>query len=177
MATNTRQSSLGLIWRLLEGTGCRGAEIAGLRVEDVQLDVLYPHIRVRWHEDRRVKTRVSIRSVPLVGGALEAAKEAVKIADGSRMVFDRYAHAGGPDAVSQALMKHLRKFTENPLHVVYSLRHNMKDYLVTAGVPERDEHRILGHSLGGVGNRVYGGDNAKLKAATDAMTKALALAP
>lgn len=47
-------------------------------------------------------------------------------------------------------------------HVAYSLRHNMKDLLVTAGVPQRDEHRILGHSLGGVGDRVYGGGEARL---------------
>lgn len=177
MATNTREPALALIWRLPEGTGCRGAEIAGLRVEDVRLDGPYPHILVQWHEDRRVKTKVSIRSVPLVGDALEAAREALKVAGEGSMVFPQYARAGGPDAVSQALMKHLRKFTTYKRHVVYSLRHNMKDYLVSAGVPERDEHRILGHSLGGVGNRVYGGDEAKLKAATEAMKKAIALAP
>jgi hypothetical protein len=101
----------------------------------------------------------------------------VKLVEGERMLFPRYAHEGGPDAVSAALMKHLRELTTNRRHVVYSLRHNMKDLLVMAGVPERDEHRILGHSLGGVGNRVYGGDEAKLKAATEAMQMAIALAP
>ncbi|MEM6960160.1 MAG: tyrosine-type recombinase/integrase [Myxococcota bacterium] len=177
MKGKLREPALGLIWCLLEGTGCRGAEVVGLRVEDVQVTAPYPHIRVQWHEDRRVKTKVSIRSVPLVGDALEAAKEALKLAEGERMLFPRYAHEGGPDAVSQALMKHLRKVTTNKRHVVYSLRHNMKDLLVSAGVPERDEHRILGHSLGGVGNRVYGGDDAKLKAAAEAMTRAHALMP
>lgn len=177
MKGKLREPALGLIWRLLEGTGCRGAEVVGLRVEDVQVTAPYPHIRVQWHEDRRVKTKVSIRSVPLVGDALEAAKKALKLAEGERMLFPRYAHEGGPDAVSQALMKHLRKVTTNKRHVVYSLRHNMKDLLVSAGVPERDEHRILGHSLGGVGNRVYGGDEAKLKAAVEAMTRAHALMP
>lgn len=177
MNGNLRQPALGLIWRLLEGTGCRGAEVVGLRVEDVNVDGPYPNIWVRWHEDRRVKTKVSIRAVPLVGDALVAAKEALAAADGERMLFPRYAHEAGPDAVSQALMKHLRQFTSNKRHVVYSLRHNMKDLLVTAGVPERDEHRILGHSLGGVGNRVYGGDEAKLRAATEAMRKAVALMP
>ena len=172
-----RVPALGLIWRLLEGTGCRGAEVVGLRVEDVSLSGPYPHIRVRWHEERRVKTKVSIRSVPLLGDTLAAAEEAMKMAEGERMLFPRYAYEGGPDAVSQALMKHLRDLTKNRRHVVYSLRHNMKDLLVMAGVPERDEHRILGHSLGGVGNRVYGGDEAKLRAMTEAMKKAIALAP
>jgi len=71
-----RIPELKLIWRLLEKTGCRGAEITGLRVEDVRIGHKYPHILVRWHEDRRVKTVVSIRSVPLIGDALTAAKEA-----------------------------------------------------------------------------------------------------
>lgn len=174
---NIREPALGLIWRLLEGTGCRGAEITGLRVDDMRVDGPYPHIRVTWHEDRRIKTKVSIRSVPLVGDALVAARQALKVAEGERMLFPQYAYEGGPDAVSQALMKHLRKFTKDKRHVVYSLRHNMKDYLVTAGVPERDEHRILGHSLGGIGDRVYGGDDAKLKAATEAMHRASVIAP
>lgn len=177
MRENLRQPVLGIIWRLLEGTGCRGAEVIGLRVEDVYVNGKYPHIRVMWHEDRRVKTKVSIRSVPLVGDALEAAKDALALAKGERMLFPDYAHERGPDAVSAALMKHLRQFTSNKRHVVYSLRHNMKDLLVEAQVPERDEHRILGHSLGGEGNRVYGGDEAKLKVAMEAMKKAHALMP
>ncbi|PRY78340.1 hypothetical protein CLV80_104309 [Yoonia maritima] len=38
MKSKLREPMLGIIWRLLEGTGCRGAEIVGLRVEDVQLN-------------------------------------------------------------------------------------------------------------------------------------------
>jgi integrase len=102
MAGKLREPTLDLIWRLLEGTGCRGAEVAGLRLEDVQAIGPNPHIRVQWHEDRRVKTKVSIRSVPLLGDALEAAREALELAKGERMLFPRYAHEGGPDAVSQA---------------------------------------------------------------------------
>jgi integrase len=174
MTGKLRSPELGLIWRILEGTGCRGAEVVGLRVEDVFVDHTYPHIWVRWHEDRSVKTKTSIRAVPLVGDALAAAKEALEMPrEGSHLLFPKYAREAGPDAVSQALMKHLRTFTKNPRHVVYSLRHNMKDRLVTAGVDQRDENRILGHSLGGVGDRVYGGEDARLKAAYEAMKKAL----
>jgi hypothetical protein len=39
------------IWRLLEGTGCRLAEITGLRVDDVNLSSNLPNIRVTWHEE------------------------------------------------------------------------------------------------------------------------------
>ncbi|OUD09626.1 hypothetical protein BVC71_07245 [Marivivens niveibacter] len=172
MKENLRVPSLGLIWRLLEGTGCRNAEIIGLRVEDVKLDAPYPHLCIRWHEDRQIKTAASERNVPLVGDALEAAREALEAARGYDMLFPRYAHEGGADAASQSLMKQLRSVTKDKRHVVYSLRHNMKDHLISAGVDERDEHRILGHAMKGVGNRVYGGKQAALKAAYLAMQKA-----
>lgn len=84
---------LSLIWRMLEGTGCRMAEVTGLRVEDVVLTgetgSQFPHIRVSWHEERRVKTKVSIRHVPLVGDTLEAAKEALKLPRDGNMLFPR----------------------------------------------------------------------------------------
>ena len=44
---------LPLIWRLLEGTGCRLAEVTGLRVEDVQVRGEFPSVRVTWHESLR----------------------------------------------------------------------------------------------------------------------------
>ncbi len=177
MRKKTQTPALGLIWRMLEGTGCRGAEVIGLRREDVLIDGLYPHINVAWHEDRRVKTVASIRSVPLVGDALVAAREALKLSEGEPLLFPKYGYAGGPDAASAALMKHLRTVTKDKRHVVYSLRHNMKDKLVLAGTSERVENRIMGHTVGGLGDRVYGGDDAKLKVAYEAMQKAVELAP
>jgi len=63
-----------LIWRLLEGTGARLAEVTGLRTADLNLTAAVPHMIVEWHEKRRIKNIVSRRSVPLVGDALEAAK-------------------------------------------------------------------------------------------------------
>lgn len=167
-----RRPELSLIWRLLEGTGCRGSEIIGLRVEDVRLNHEYPHVVVEWHEGRRIKTNASVRDVPLVGDTLAAAQEAVKRAGESKMLFEKYAYEGGPNAVSQALMVKLRELTNNERHVVYSLRHNMKDYLMKAGVGERDENLILGHDLGSVGSRVYGGDEGRLARATEAMVAA-----
>ncbi|MGX0975211.1 integrase [Roseovarius sp. MBR-51] len=174
---NAKEPALALIWRLLEGTGCRVAEVVGLRVEDVDIDHTYPHLRIRWHEGRRVKTKVSIRDVPLVGDALEAAKEALKLAERETMLFPKYDHTGGPEAVSQALMKHLRVITKDKRHVLHSLRHNMKDWFLLAKVPERDEHRILGHSQGGIGDSVYGGSEARLKATHESMERAMEEAP
>jgi integrase len=71
------KGDLRLIWRILAGTGCRLGEVTGLRNEDVIISGPIPHIRVTWHEGRRLKTKASIRSVPLVGDSLAAASEAL----------------------------------------------------------------------------------------------------
>lgn len=169
------KTDLQLIWRLLEGTGCRLAEITGLRVEDVRIGDRLPHVVVTWHEGRRIKNNASKRAVPLVGDALDAAQEALTLAQGRQVLFARYAGENGPGNASQALMKHVRRVTEDTAHAVHSLRHNMKDRLILAEVPEMDQNLILGHSLGGVGNRTYGGERAKLKATTKAMRRAFML--
>ncbi len=173
--TSRCKPDLALIWRLLEGTGCRLAEITGLRVEDVDVAGEYPNVKVTWHEQCRVKTAASRRFVPLVGDALAAAKETLKTTKKGNLVFLSYCRPGGSDAASAALMGHLRDATTNPKHVVHSLRHNMKDRLMIAEVSFLDQNLILGHELGGVGDRVYGGTPAKLRVTTRAMLKAFGL--
>lgn len=171
---NNANDDLQLIWRLLEGTGCRLAEVTGLRVQDVSLNDDFPHITVTWHEGRRIKTNASKRVVPLVADALEAAKEAVEISKSKKgtMLFARYGGENGPGNASAALMKYVRKVTDDEAHAVHSLRHNMKDRLILAEVSELEQNLILGHSFGGVGDRVYGGTPAKLRASTKAMKRA-----
>lgn len=166
---------LCLIWRLLEGTGARLGEITGLRRHDVTLEGPTPNIRVTWHEDRRLKTLASRRFIPLVGDALDAAREALELTTSGSMLFPRYGGENGPTNASQLLNNRVRNVTDNPRLVVHSLRHNMKDRLVLASIPELDQNLILGHSLGSTGNRVYGGDVAKLMATTRAMRRAFNL--
>ncbi|MFZ1471144.1 MAG: tyrosine-type recombinase/integrase, partial [Paracoccaceae bacterium] len=128
------KKNLGLIWRILEGTGCRLSEVSGLRVEDVDASGEFPNIRVTWHENRRLKTAASRRHVPMVGDALEAAKEALNQPRQGNLLFPSYGHSRGGDAASAALMKHVRAVTSDRKHVVHSLRHNMKDRLMLAEV-------------------------------------------
>jgi integrase len=170
-----RLPEIGLIWRMLEGTGCRMSEVTGLLVDDVDVTSDLPHISIRWNEDRRLKTQVSIRSVPLVGDALAATKEALELPREGRALFPRYSGKRGGDGASQVLMKHLRTITTNPRHTNHSLRHNMKDWLVTADVPELVQNLLLGHTLKGEGNTAYGGPRAKLVVTTRALKKALRL--
>lgn len=171
---NHARADLALIWRILEGTGCRLAEVSGLRAEDVDTAGEFPNLRVTWHESRRIKTDASRRHVPLVGDALEAAKEALALPRQGNLLFAAYGSPRGADAASAALMKHVRTVTTDGKHVVHSLRHNMKDRLMLAEVSSLDQNLILGHALGGVGDRVYGGETAKLRATTKALQKALA---
>ncbi len=166
------KTELQLLWRLLEETGCRLGEITGLRVSDVEVTGSTPHISVEWHEDRRLKTKASRRDVPLVGDALEAAKEALRLAKGRAMLFEAYGTENGPTNASAALMKHVRAVTNNPMHVVHSLRHNMADWLRAGGAGEREVNVILGHSLKDVGSRTYGGTTERLRITTEAMKKA-----
>lgn len=125
---------LALIWRLVEGTGCRIAEVSGLRVEDVDVTGDLPHIRIEPHPLRSLKTATSRREVPLVGDTLAAAQEALEVAGESVMLFPSYGRERGSDAASAALMKHIRAVTKDPKHVIHSLRHNMKDRLILAEV-------------------------------------------
>ena len=170
-----RLPEIGLIWRMLEGTGCRMSEVTGLLVDDVDVTSDLPHIRIQLNEDRRLKTQISIRPVPLVGDALDAAKEALELPREGKALFPRYTGNRGGDKASQVLMKHLRKITTNPRHTNHSLRHNMKDLLVAAKVPEQIQNSLLGHTLNGLGAKAYWSDLSKLEEGTEALKKALGL--
>lgn len=161
---------LQLIWRLLAGTGCRLSEVRGLRAEDVATGAAIPHIRVTWHEGRRLKTKASVRVVPLVGDALAAAKDALKAAEGQTVLFPRFAKPRGTDNCSTQLMKHLRQITTDPKHVVHSLRHSMKDALRLAGVEKTVQDLILGHASPSIGE-TYGGEEVRLHVAHRALLK------
>ncbi len=63
---------------MLSDTGARLAEIIGLRKSDIFLDEPVPHIVIRPHELRQLKTGASTRKVPLVGEALWAAEQGLK---------------------------------------------------------------------------------------------------
>lgn len=167
---------LQLIWRLLQNTGCRLAEVTGLRVEDVRVDAEIPHIDVEWHEKRRVKTLSSRRLVPLLGDALDAAREALATTANSVSVFPAYFREAGPDSASAALGKHVRACVKNPKVVTYSLRHRVSDQLDLAGVPEADKELVLGHTRGKEGAK-YGSEGVRLQRAHRALEQALAYKP
>lgn len=162
------------IWRMVEGTGCRLGEVAGLLLSDVMVGAAIPYINLIPHPHRRLKTAGSVRRVPLIGDALKAARDAVKAAGKGPALFPRYGRLRGADAASQILMKHVRTITDDPKIVVHSLRHRMEDRLTLAGVSEFDRNLILGHSSGGMSER-YGGPDARLEVAERGLRAALSV--
>lgn len=161
------------IWTVLELTGCRLSEVRGLDRGDVFLDAAIPHVRVRWTPDRRLKTKASDRDVPLHPEATAALRRALARAGDGRHVFPAYMYDGAGEALSGALMKHVRAVTDDPLAVTHSLRHNMEDRLLIGLVAADLADRFIGHSSSEHKMRQrYGGREGLLRAKATALAMA-----
>lgn len=171
------------IIRLMRGTGGGPAEIGGLTLADVSLDGEIPFIWVRPNALRGLKTSVRDRRIPLVGDALDAAKDAYQRASvrskgtnpDNVPLFKSFGINGrGADSISAKLNKAIRAagVPNSPRLVAYSFRHCMKEALRSGGVADHVQRRLLGHAGQGVADR-YGSPHARLAEAHDAMTAAM----
>jgi integrase len=133
-------------WTLLHHTGAQSAEILGLHKNNLFLDGDLPYIEIKPEGLRTVKAKSRIRKIPLVGQALNVAKRLDNNTPQNEYVFPSYAETRKHDTFSATMMKRLRKFTDNPKHIVYSLRHRMKDELRECGAGLRVELAIIGHA-------------------------------
>ena len=120
---------------LISDTGMRLSEAAGLAREDVVLDAEIPHVIIRPHPWRRVKTKGSERTIPLVGEALWAAQRAEE-ASHSPYLFPRYCDGitTNSNSASAALNKWLKQVAGND-YVIHSFRHSMRDRLRAVNYP------------------------------------------
>lgn len=126
------KSNVRLLFPILGETGCRLGEIVGLRLKDVDLNLGVVHIRP--YPQRRLKTAGSERSVPLLGYAERAMREALRGSDGA-YVFPRYYRHDGFVAThaSNAINKWIKaQFGGLTAH---SLRHTMRDRLRAVEAP------------------------------------------
>ena len=125
-------SVIKLIFPLLGETGCRLAEMIGLRVEDIDFNNELIHIRP--NAARRLKTQHSTRILPLVGYALKAIELAMEKSDGV-WLFPRYIKDGHCFAThaSNALNKWVKKDFDGL--TAHSLRHAMRDRLRAVECP------------------------------------------
>ena len=125
-------STVKLLMPLLGETGCRMAEIVGLRLEDIDLDNELLHIRP--NSARRLKNKTSERVLPLVGYA-KLAIDQVQIQADDEWLFPQYIKSGHCYAThaSNAVNKWLKKdFGGLTAH---SLRHTFRDRLRAVECP------------------------------------------
>jgi integrase len=142
-------STVKLLMPILGETGCRLAEVVGLRVED--LDLKEDLIHIRPNRARRLKTPGSTRTLPLVGCARLAVQQVLKTSD-DEWLFPQYIHQNQCKAThaSNALNKWLKADFDGP--TAHCLRHTMRDRLRAVECPVDMVDQIGGwSSIGGAG--------------------------
>ena len=145
-------SQVKLLMPLLGETGCRLAEIVGLELDDIDMSEGVIHIRP--NSIRRLKTRNSTRTLPLVGYGIAAMQQALEHAD-DKHLYPRYLKDGRCRAThaSNALGKWLKREFGLTAH---SLRHTFRDRLRASGCPLEMIDQIGGwSSIGSIGSK-YG---------------------
>ena len=153
-------STVKLLMPLLGETGCRLAEIVGLRLEDINLDNDLIHIRP--NSARRLKNRTSERVVPLVGYAKLAIDQALIQAD-DEWLFPQYLKVGHCYAThaSNAVNKWLKKdFGGLTAHC---LRHTFRDRLRAIECPTNMIDQIGGWRLASSIGTNYGHGYSRLQ--------------
>lgn len=126
-----------IVYALIE-TGCRPSEIANLLPENIVLDHEVPHLRIRDRDDRQLKSKSSVRDIPLVGVALEAMKRAPN-------GFSHYRNRGS--LLSSALLKAFRSHNLMPTedHRIYSFRHSLEKRMLEADLDYGFRCLMMGH--------------------------------
>ena len=125
-------SNVKLLMPLLGETGCRLSEIVGLRIEDIDMENDLIHIRP--NAARRLKTRGSERTLPLVGYARLAMHQALSQAN-EEWLYPRYMKNGkcNANSASASINKWLKGDFDGL--TAHCLRHSMRDRLRAVECP------------------------------------------
>lgn len=180
-ACRSEDDDMRWIIALTIDTGARLAEIVGLALDDIKLDAAIPHMVIRPHPWRDIKKqaraiRAPIRSVPLVGASLWAAKRVVERAhQGQKLAFPRYTDERECRSThaSNALNKWVRSLGID--HVMHELRHTLKDRLREVQCPKEINDSIHSHGKADVGDQY--GLGYKLPVKLDWMARVAMLSP
>ena len=143
-----------LLIALISDTGMRLSEALGLVWDDIHLEHEFPHLDLKPHPWRRLKTSSSKRIIPLVGTSLEAIKIMHRQCD-NPFLFKSYASKDGcnGNSCSATLNKWLKQHISDA--VIHSFRHSFRDRLRNAGVQTEMIDQLGGWSRQSVG-RSYG---------------------
>ena len=125
------KSNIQLLFPILGETGCRLAEIVGVRVEDIDWEAKL--VNIRPNTKRRLKTSGSERIIPLNTTAFLALEKAAQMS-ASEWLFPRYIKENGCYAThaSNALAKWTKRRWGMTAH---SLRHTFRDRLRAVEAP------------------------------------------
>ena len=125
-------SAVKLLMPLLGETGCRLSEVVGLRLEDIDMenDLIY----IRPNSARRLKTRGSERTLPLIGYARLAVHQMLSQAN-EEWLYPRYMKTGkcNANSASASINKWLKRDFDGL--TAHCLRHTMRDRLRAVECP------------------------------------------
>ena len=135
---------------LISDTGMRLVEAAGLLSKDIVLDTVIPHINLREHTWRSLKTSSGRRKIPLVGASFRAATRIKE--QNTTFAFPKYCNEQkcNSTSASAALNKWLKPRVPDNC-VIHSFRHSMRDRLRAIECHADIIDAIGGWSTDGVG--------------------------
>ena len=136
----------------------RLAEAAGLLSEDIRVDAETPHINLREHAWRTLKTSSSQRKIPLVGTSLWAAERIKE--QNTTFGLPKYCNEQkcNSNSASAALNKWLKPRVPDGC-VIHSFRHSLRDRLRAVECPADIIDAIGGWTTEGVGHQYGKGHN------------------
>lgn len=177
LMSHSDNPALHLTWRIMAGTSAHAKEVAYLELQDIDLEREVVSIRANSLRGG-LKTDSRDRDIPLVGDALEAAKEAATLAGKgvgpNTPLFPRYSKTSrSHDSLSAILKKHLGDYRTNDKQTPYGLRHRVAAKLRSVGAEQIVIDRVLGHAIEDIGAATYGGVEDRLEVDRKWLRKAL----
>ena len=147
---------------LISDTGMRLSEAVGLLTNDIILSTEIPHVSIINHPWRRLKTKGSNRSIPLIGASLWAAKKVTSV--NNQFAFPRYTNDEkcNANSASNGLNKWLKPRIPDDC-VIHSFRHSLRDRLRAVQCPYDIVDAIGGWSTNGVGQSYGSGYTLEVK--------------
>ena len=148
----------------IRDTGMRLSEAAGLSKDDLKVNESIPHVDIKPHSWRSLKTKGSIRKVPLVGASLWSARRILESDNNSPFAFPLYTNDKkcNSNSASAALNKWLRNRLGEG-NVIHGFRHSMRDRLRAVECPSDLIDQIGGWTRGSVGEGYGKGYDLVLK--------------